>query len=99
MLDVLKNSVEVWKWDCSGKSKVFDSVTADKQKIYQELLNLDDDPNLLGYNFHYVTNSQHFASMGLLEDDVDERVLKQPAHFNPQFYFVKTPGIEDLFSV
>ena len=76
------------------KKPLFSTEEASLEQVYYRLVSMFPSEQILlrGYNFEPVLNYEHFRSLGTLdihlEGDVDSSILREPAHFNPPFYYI-----------
>ena len=71
-----------------GAAKFFFDTDKEGEELKKEITELTGVKEVLikGQDFWPVSNATHFAAAGLYDEDVDESVLRQPAHFNPPFF-------------
>lgn len=74
-----------------GAAKFFFYTDKEGEELKKEMAKMTGVKEILikGQGFWPVSNAQHFAAAGLYDEDVDESVLKQPAHFNPPFFDIQ----------
>ena len=74
-----------------GAAKFFFYTDKEGEELKKEMAKMTGVKEILikGQGFWPVSNAQHFAAAGLYDEDVDESVLKQLAHFNPPFFEIE----------